>query len=262
MTTPLFDSLTHPTLSGKWLNSCKKANFDKLTEEMYSSNVVKACAVGLSGVEGYEHEYFANECKKYESLIPIAGISPHVDDINYEIKKIKSFGFKGVKLHPRFGNFNLSDQKNELIKIFKVCKKNDLVVFLCTYLSCSIERFPMIDPYWELVEIVKKSPETKVVLLHGGTSRLMEYADLVRFNPNLLLDLSYSIIKYEGSSMDLDIQYLFKTFDQKICIGSDHPEFTFEKLRERAEYFSREISVDKKENIYYKNLMNFLEVKL
>jgi len=86
--------------------------------------------------------------------------------------------------------------------------------------------------------------------------------ELVRFNNNLLLDLSMTIMKYEGSSIDLDIQYLFKHFDKRICIGTDHPEYSPKELEKRFIYFSKDISDEKKRNIAFLNISKFLGITL
>jgi predicted TIM-barrel fold metal-dependent hydrolase len=254
---PIFDSLTHPTLTGNWFESKKDASFSSLKKGIDTAEFIGACVVGLNGVEGYSHEAFIDACSVSDKFIPIAGVSPISKNIEKQIELIKKVGFKGVKLHPRFGAFDLTNQKQELIKVFEECSKHNLVVMLCTYMSCSIEVFPTKDPYWELVDIISKAPNTKVILMHGGTTRILQYADLARFNKNILLDLSYTMMKYKGSSLDLDMKYLFKTFDQKICIGSDHPEFTLKELRVRAEELAEGIETVRKENIFNKNLTSF-----
>ena len=38
--------------------------------------------------------------------------------------------------------------------------------------------------------------------------------------------------KYRGSSIEQDIKFLFRTFDERICIGSDHPEL-FKSIKKR-----------------------------
>ena len=75
---------------------------------------------------------------------------------------------------------------------------------------------------------------------------------------NVLFDLSYTLCNYEGSSIDLDIRYLFKKFDRRICIGSDFPEITIDKLRKRFDYFSVDIEYKKAINIAYKNIEEYL----
>lgn len=261
MNIPILDSSTHPTISKNWINSKKlNASFEKLVHSLAESNISKALAVGLHNVEGYNHEDFINICTQYKELIPIAGLSPLSINVEEEIQTIKKLGYKGVKLHSRLSCFSFSEQKEEIVKVMNLCYEQNLVVFICTYFASPIASFPTKDPYWDLVEIIKKAPNTKLVLMHGGTINLLKYADLVRFNPNLLLDLSYTISKYKGSSVDLDMKYLFHTFDQKICIGSDYPESSATELRNRAEELSEGISRERKENIFFKNLIKLLEV--
>ena len=93
--------------------------------------------------------------------------------------------------------------------------------------------------------------------MHGGTHEVLRFSELVRFNKNLLLDLSLTICKYRGSSLDMDIKYLFNQFDQRICIGTDYPEFSHVEVRNRFEHFSKGLTKIKKENIAFKNLENF-----
>ena len=79
---------------------------------------------------------------------------------------------------------------------------------------------------------------------------------------NTLLDLSLTLCKYAGSSLDMDIQFLFKSFDRRVCIGSDHPEIRLSQVRERFNHFAANTAKEKAENIAYKNILSFTEIKL
>ena len=94
--------------------------------------------------------------------------------------------------------------------------------------------------------------------MHSGTVRLLEMIEIARSYKNILLDLSFTLCKFENSSIDLDIKFACNTFDQRICIGSDYPEFSFKKLRERFEFFTNDLSIEKSENIGYKNILNYI----
>ena len=67
-----------------------------------------------------------------------------------------------------------------------------------------------------------------------------------------------TIIRYKGSSIDADIKYLLKNLDERICIGSDYPEYSLNELKTRFKELSMGISLKKKQNIFYKNL-DFLD---
>ncbi len=264
ISTPIFDSLAHPTLTAKWLGKENvNASFEALQEAMQNANYKAACAIGMAGIEEYEHSRFLKECQKYPNLVPIAGFKPPIYPfIEKAIADIAAMGFKGIKIHPRFSNLNLMGNEPVLVKTLQEAAKHDLRVFWCTYMHTNLKSYPSQDPFYSLVSILKQSVDTKVVLVHGGDVELLKYAELVRFNDNLLLDLSLTLQKYPQSSIDADLQFLFQHFDRRICIGSDFPEYTLEHTRQRFEQFAESLSIEKRENIAWKNLSNFLGVNL
>lgn len=257
---PLFDSLAHPTLEGDWLNKKNlDASFEKLQQEMLAANFRWACAIGMENIGGYKHQLFADACRKYSNLIPIAGYKPsHVPFIQQELSAIAQLGFKGIKIHPRFSQLHLIGHESILVKTLQLAAKYELVVFWCTYMHTHLKSYPAQDPFYSLVNLLRQSPQTKVVLVHGGDVQVLKYAELVRFNDNLLLDLSLTLQKYIGSSIDADLQFLFQQFDRRICVGSDFPEYSLPHTRKRFEYFAENISLEKKENIAWRNLSKFL----
>ncbi len=260
---PLFDSLAHPTLTSEWLQKKSiDASFEALQRAMSESHFKAACAIGMAGIEGYEHTVFLEQCRQYSNLIPIAGYKPSATPfIKKEIADIASMGFKGIKIHPRFSKLNLVGHEPLLVKTLQEAAKQNLVVFWCTYMHSQLKSYPSQDPFYDLVNILRQSVDTKVILVHGGDVQLLKYAELVRFNDNLLLDLSLTLQKYEDSSVDADLQFLFQHFDRRICVGSDFPEFTLQYTRERFERFAANIVLEKQENIAWRNLSNFLEVE-
>ena len=256
MSQMIFDSLTHPTLTAKWPGHSVDASFERLTGSMSEQGIERACAVGMSRLENYTHEDFAAQCRRFPELVPVAGFDPLNANPEDNLHELISLGFRAVKIHPRICGINL--EKNDLAPVFKLCGELGLVVFFCTYYHDQLERYPETDPFFGLVRVLKACPATKVILVHGGDVELLRYAQLVRHNPNLLLDLSHTFLKYEGSSLDADIRFLFQRFDRRICIGSDHPEGNHKDLRRRFEQFSANLAPEKTQNIAYKNIHDFL----
>lgn len=110
----------------------------------------------------------------------------------------------------------------------------------------------------KVMELLDKIRGNKVILVHAGAVRLLEYIEIARAFDNVLLDLSLTLCKYPGSALDMDIRFAFNNFDQRICIGSDSPEFHSSDLRCRFNYFSEGVTDNKLRNIAYKNLSAFL----
>jgi len=254
---PIFDTLAHPTLTGRWLESGKDAGFDTLAASLRKSEYVGAAAVGICGVEGYADERFIAECRRHGPLVPVAGFNPaHERSIGEELQRLRALGYGAIKIHPRYTGMDIASRA--FGETLAAAAEHGLVVFYCTYMHCGIERYPGQDPLFALVRALKAAPAAKVVLLHGGDVRVLEYAELVRFNPNLILDLSMTIMKYAGSSLDADLAFLFRQFDRRICIGSDHPEYGHAELRARFEELAHGIAREKAENIAFRNITAFL----
>lgn len=261
---PIFDSLTHPTLDGDWIlpkyPHC--ARIDDLIQQMKDNNIKGSFAVGMKGIGGYEEDKYVDFIKQKGNsiLFPIAffdftGIEKD-EDITSKMISIKAKGYCGIKLHPRIGNFEL----DHLFLPFAIDKANELglVVLLCTYFysnkqSISINNIERLSDL--LLHIDKNS---RVVLLHGGGVRILETMEIVRAFPNTLLDISLTLCKYAGSSLDLDIAFLFKQFDRRVCVGSDHPEISLAQMRNRFDYFASMTTKEKAENIAYKNIEKLL----
>ena len=74
--------------------------------------MIGCLAVGLDNIDNYDIYTFIDECKKYEKIIPIAGINPTDKNFKNSIKKIKNLGFKGIKIHPRFSQIDLLRDKD------------------------------------------------------------------------------------------------------------------------------------------------------
>jgi predicted TIM-barrel fold metal-dependent hydrolase len=217
--------------------------------------------VGLAGFEGYNHQEFYKACMSFPQLIPVAGMDINVEEYKAELDEISNLGFAGIKIHPRISNLNYSN--NRITEIIQYCAQKKLVVLYCTYAHSRANRYPKHDPFYSLIEFIADCQDTQIILMHGGDVNLLKYAELVRFNPNLMLDLSMTIMKYRGSSIDQDIEFLFQKFDRRICIGTDHPEYSHADLRTHFESLCLKLNLnqEKIDNIAWQNLSKLFNVK-
>ena len=255
----LVDSLTHPTLSGSFLNYTEDTSFKNIAEQLKNNKIDLACAVGIPTTGDYSHEAYYKEALKHDCFIPVAGLSYTVD-LTSEINLIKNIGYRALKIHPRFLVANLTEKL--LIQAINLCYKKDITIFLCTYSYSSLynEKGDVCLDFKNLTKILSSAKPAKIILLHGGGVEILKFSELVRHNSNLLLDISFTMCKYETSSIDSDIRFLFEFFDRKICIGSDSPDFAFEHFLKRVDYFSRGIEMEKLKNIKHKNILSFLGI--
>jgi predicted TIM-barrel fold metal-dependent hydrolase len=199
------------------------------------------------------------ECRKYGNLVPIAGLNPTVALKQPEIFScLASYGFRGVKIHPRYSQWEPDGEA--LGHLFNLANQAGLVSFYCTYQFGPAAAMFQRDPLYMLAHAVALASDSRVVLVHGGGVELLRYAELVRFNSNLLLDVSLTLMKYAGSSVDWDLRYLFSHFDRRVCIGSDHPEYRHRHVAQRFSELTQGVSTHKAQNVGSSNIINFLKL--
>ncbi len=257
---PIFDVLAHPCLDGNYLGRGVEASFEALAADLKNTQVKWACAVGLEKIGGYSHENFVQACKQHVNIFPIAAFNPKFyadhETTRNALEELRHLGFYGIKLHPRISQFEVASIHCE--RVLEACEEMAFPVFLCTYHYGSLETCPLFET---LSNLLQKFRKLKLLLVHAGAVEVLKYMELARAFPNVLLDLSMTMMKYEGSSIDLDLQFMFENFDRRICVGSDHPEYTLQAFADRFNFFAKTISLEKKQNIAYKNIAKFLDIE-
>ncbi len=258
---PLFNSLSHPTITGGWFGRGIDASFETLAGTIASAGYARACAVGLAGAEGYQHAAFAQRCKLYPSLVPIAGVAPALSPrIDVELDEVVALGFPGIKIHPRLSGCGYGSP--ELAATLSAAARRRLVVFLCTYFHAPISTYPATDPLFDLVRVLKTVAELRLVLVHGGAVDIMRWMQLASHSLNILLDISHTMMRYQGSSIDLDLKWLFQRFSFRTCFGTDHPEWGHVEVRERFESLAHGADPDAMRRVGGVNLARLLAVEL
>lgn len=254
--TPLFDANAHPALA----TAGKTETLSVFTKKLADADFLGACAVGLPQKEGFEHLEFLKACRARKNLFPVAAW-PNVpsEEIEGQLAALQEMGYRAIKIHPRLSGLSVRDPR--FAQTLRMAAAAELIVFHCGYQFAADNSLHPVDPLPWLLEAVAGAPTLRMVLLHGGTVEILRYAESIRTNPNVLLDLSNTLQRYEGSSLDRDICWLFRTFDRRICIGTDYPDYEPAQLRVRFEASADGLPPDKRENIGWKNIVDFLRIE-
>ena len=250
---PRFDSLVHATRDGRWASGRHDASYARLVAELDRASVDRACLVGLPGV--VDDEYVL-ECAARSGgrLVPVAGVNPiefsRTDTAAAGIRACARAGFSGIKLHPRLNGYDPLDER--ALAAIRAAGSERMIVLLDTlFRNRSLPTRPAADT---IDAVAHACPSTSIVLLHGGGPALLEIVDVVRAYPALVLDLSFTLLHYRGSSLDLDLRWTLEHFDRRIVIGSDMPEFTPADAFDRAAQLAEGLPAEKWANIAHANL--------
>jgi len=261
---PLFDSLTHPTIDGTWMPPVPGKNtLQKLEAEMTANNVEWALAVGMKDIGGYALEAYADHIRSASrKIFPVAYYDFNEADAGREIDRklddIARYGYSALKIHPRFSRIDL--RSAALREVLSQAGSRNMPILFCTFLygqSYSTTPCSYLD-FGPLLAAL--APTSKMVLVHGGDVNLLALMEVMRPHRNILLDLSFTLCRYEGSSVDLDLRYLFRNFDQRICVGSDNPQFSLAQFRRRFDELTAGIDRDKRLKAAHRNLQSFIGI--
>lgn len=255
----IFDTATHPTLDGTWISRKRGYTFGRLKELTIAANVRGVCAIGLPGVGGYRHDTFYHTSLEF-GFFPVAALT-QLDpvDVGRELEIISNLGFSAVKIHPRLLGFNRAIEM--LPEIMQQVDDYDLTCFLCTYYHDRPGKLPESDPYWTIARGLNLAPELKLVLLHGGGSRIVEYSQLCRHSSSILLDVSHTVMKYRTSSISQDIAFLLNDLDQRVCIGSDGPEWSYDEFLPTIDELTVFLTPEKRDNVLWRNISKLISTK-
>jgi predicted TIM-barrel fold metal-dependent hydrolase len=251
----LFDSLTHVTDNGSWMGERRQdASLGRLLAEMRDGGAYRACLVTIAD-HGDNDVTMAAARAHPDLFVPVAGLNPRplptLRRVEAVVGEIAAQGFAGIKLHPRLNGYDPLDPK--CVAAIDEAGRLGLVIFLDTLFrrkGLATTHAPDVIDY-----LAAACPQTKMVLLHGTGVTMLDMYEIVRANDNLILDLSFTIMRYRGSSrLDADMNFLFRTTDQLISIGSDFPEYTPVQVMKRFAELAEGVEPQRIENITHRNL--------
>lgn len=264
----VFDSLVHSGINPEWPSKPEvdvsiNAILSKLERE---NSLIGACIQTSPWFDSADSNeiYIANikSFKTSKLFVPVFTIPSATSSawIKEKIKIAIDCGFSVFKVHPRFSNLSLSI----CIDVIEYLASSKFFVQVCCYpydeYNGSNYRINN-KGYSNLLESLCRISNkycSYICLMHGFGTQILNAHNVVRHNKYLLLDLSMTMMKYEGSSIDMDISFLFRKFDRRIVIGSDYPEWTYHEFLKRTLKFADGIEINKRDNITHLNLLQAL----
>jgi predicted TIM-barrel fold metal-dependent hydrolase len=145
----------------------------------------------------------------------------HVDAEKKMIQGINGFRFIGLKLHPRLQEFETDDLRT--IALVRAAGKLNVPVLIDAFPDGThlMQGFSPI----KYAKLAKECPGTKIIWAHMGGHYVLDFMMLAKRLPNVYMDMSYSLLYYQNSSVTDDMVYAMNSmkFD-RIFYGSDYPD--------------------------------------
>ncbi len=249
-----FDSLVHATADGTWLGDTRyDAGSECLLREMDKAGVARACLVAIADFAD-NADVHALWTAHPDRFVPVGSTNPgkaaDPAAAAAEVRVLADQGFVGLKLHSRLNGYHPLDPR--ALAAIRAAGSAGMVVFLDTLFR---QRRIVTAPAADIIDhIVLECPDTRVILLHGGASELLQVFEIVRMHPQLILDISFTLLRYAGSSVDRDIRFVCQNLDQRVTVGSDFPEYTQTQMVEHFQNLTMGLPEDKLARIRSGNL--------
>lgn len=253
-----FDSNCHPNVNGYWLKKKINNDFNNLKNSIDKNDLMGCLAVGLENIDNYDIYSFINECQKYSNIIPIAGINPISNGFKNEIQEISNLGYRGIKIHPRFSNIDLKESQKLLFDNIKFCNEHNLLVLFCTYFNNKEGGYIIENPKNYMNDLLEHCYETKIILMHTGYMLFNDFlTTLLKFN-NVLFDFSYTIMNIKTSKNRKELKDIINNNFNRICIGSDWPEYSHKSVIDQLKTLFEDIDSQKINKMTYQNILEFI----
>ena len=198
--------------------SAKEA-VDKLVDEMTACGVEHAVVLHLL-TQPWTVEEVAQATAPHPNLTAFVNVDPTSAHALRDLESALSFGFRGLKLHPRLQKFRPDDP---------ACVA--LVQHAGTLgIPALIDCFP--DGDWLLAglnviqyaTLARQVPKTRIIVAHAAGHHCIDLLMLAKRTPNLWFDISYSLLYYESPVVDALFYCLKSMRYERVLFGTDYPD--------------------------------------
>ena len=160
--------------------------------------------------------------QKYNNRFEVfAYLNPRDDNIDDLVIKLVSTGISGFKFHPRLQRFSLRDEL--FIKTLENINHYRLPVIIDCFpdgQAIANEGFGAVL----LGGLAESFSDINFIAAHAGGHYVLDFMMLAKSYKNVFLDISFSLLYYNGSSVPGNIAYALKNLKgEKILYGSDYP---------------------------------------
>lgn len=152
-----------------------------------------------------------------ERIIPFPSFHPYDPSALEKIEIIKKEGFKGIKLHPYYQNFDIDEKR--MYKIYEKIEMENLILVLHTGFDFAFERIKRADPL-KILKVKENFPKLKLVVTHLGGWNMWDEVEEFIIGQNIYMDISYSL---DFLSPERAKKMIKSHPEDYILFGSDSP---------------------------------------
>jgi uncharacterized protein len=228
----------------------------RLVDEMAGCGVSHAIVLHLA-FQRWSMEDVAQALASRPMLTGFVNIDPQASDALATIDRAAALGFRGLKLHPRLQKYRPDDAAC-IALVRRAGERGWPVVIDC---------FP--DGHWLLDgldvrqygRLAQQAPEARVVVAHAAGHHCLDLLMIAKRVPNLWMDLSYSLLYYDGPVVD-NLFYAMRSIrHERVNFGTDYPDraLAVSVQRSLALFDRHGLTGEARDKILCKNALQLLQ---
>ena len=226
----------HPEPDG-YGASCD-ATLDNLMRNLDACDVEKAILFPIAADTPYvkrtSNEFIHDCCRKHpDRLLGYASINPleSADPARDLEKAVREFDLHGLKLHPRFMGFCISDEF--VLPLVHKAGELGIPVAVDCYLWRPTPLHTQLPMHFDTV--CKAAPETNIIMCHTGGFRFLDALAVAKANDNVYFDTSLSLQYFRGTPFEDQFLFVLKSIGaERLIYGSDHPQRPIAQCRSES----------------------------
>ncbi|MFT3882730.1 MAG: amidohydrolase family protein [Gemmatales bacterium] len=189
--------------------------------QMDAAGIDAAVVLGLPGLQTPEEVLRLCSVAK-DRFFPLMGINPASSADVAMIAQARERGFYGLKVHPRLSQVAVNDPRWEAV--LRQAEAHELTVLFDAVPQSTV--IPMMHMNYLAFDVLAKQyPKVQIILAHACAPDVLGGFVTVKANKNVYLDMSFSVMYYQGSSLDQDMAFVSDQIDRFVLYGSDYPMF-------------------------------------
>lgn len=152
-----------------------------------------------------------------ERILPL--LSVHPDDSEYaeKIRIVKGEGFKGLKFHPFYQEFDLDEDR--MLRMYEILCRENLLAVMHTGYDISFPLIRRADPA-KIVKVYERFPDLKLITTHlGSWMQWQEVASILAGKP-AYMEISFSLEYLDREPIR---EIFLKHPREYILFGTDSP---------------------------------------
>lgn len=125
-----------------------------------------------------------------DRLLPFPSVHPEAEDPVGEVRRIAEQGFRGIKMHPYYQDFDLDEER--LLPLYRAVAEEGLALLMHTGFDIAFERIRKADPV-RVVRVLDAVADLRLVTSHWGAWEDWDEVERHLLGRPVWMDVSFAL---------------------------------------------------------------------